>query len=1561
MKKLARFFSLVLFSALVFFGQTFASSAQEGEELIMSDIRYAAVTISNAVALDFVDKSGFTVSLNVKNIFPEKRAYQVGIEFQGVSEENKGEIFVWRNLEEFNLEGAAEQPLSFMVSRPQYLSGKYQVTLGMNDRYGNVVAMVSLGEKEFSHAGRVSLKTCTLAGDGEVVRLLKADEPLGTCEVVWEGAEDGLARIVTKITSNRYGVPKIVGESNTITKSDTATLGNVVVSEPVEPGLYQLEIVPVATGGYPIGAPIKKTLIVEGKGGRIKGVERFEPGKIFVPKETVPVVAQLELYDTGKYEIFLELMSQGRVCAAPIRATLDGRINTYEGEFVVTADCAVPEVRVTLSSDGKQIDQLANGNSDMSMQASQDATVLMGIPQWVVWSGVGVLALLLIYALKKRRAYTRRVMMPILFLFFSVSIFLGFDTRHAEAGSVTSAISYYCVTSPCPDSTTVYYHFSTNKDTYSPGENIQITLVGQTDDYPQPNGGPYDPYVSIGINGGGWTGDQFPGASFTKAQMNGTVNFNRTAPNSAGPFSLSFSTGLPGYQSQTVHMPLTVAVASPAPTVTISNFSPSTINAGQSATISLSTTNATSCSGDGGSLWTGNLGGTNFSNMSTGPMSAGTYTQRVTCTGPGGSASSATAVLIVNAVSPASGALDIALPCIIANGSAGCYASLSWTSSNTSTVVLTDCGGTALYTGGTGRQTAPGIYVPYNSGCYQIRNGSASGPILDQKNVGSLCISGTSWDGSKCAFAGTMARFTTGYSCVIASGQQACDTTLVWTISNINGAVILSDCESDRGSITDNVIATITNNGPGSRDEVYVPYNSGCYRLRDAGPSGPVIDQIRVSSSCVPGTVYDPNVQPGGDRNYKGELIVIPGRCVPVASPGLPTVDITATGPVSLEPQTWWQKSLSWLVGEKAVAAGNATITTSQNANISWTSAGASSCSINGPALASNASSNPAGQSVSGAMLGIGVHTYTIRCNNANGSAQATATVTVSNGAICGNNILEGGEACDNGGANGTCPSTCNNSCTLNSCGPVNGICASTHNNCSAGTSSTPTSDSTTWYWYCNGIGAGATDDWCNEAKSACTPSFTATTESCASVAGAFGSGVPADQTFGIANYSVNSCTGGRTYTGGCSVPPLCQPTSNTWTGACSTYAGMYGIPAANTVGTANFVYDTCWGSTYTGGCSAVNCNTAVATFTIACSLVAGESGVPLNYTVGTATIDVLSCGGTRYRGGCSLPSGLPQYTIFAGFSLGGTISPQGYVRNIPQGSSRTFVITPDAGYVIASVTIDGINQGSVNSVTINNIQNNHIIRAAFIAAPIGPDGQIGSVTPCTIPAGGSTCTSQISWTTSGLIPLTNNPALQVAGGTPFSVTGMTGTNESFTVGAGSHAVTLQDLNTGVIYDTDTLVASCAAGTTWTGGICQAAPTVNLTVNGSSGPVSASPGDSLSIAWTVNGATGCTASGKWSGSKSATGGTESATASAPSGDYILTCINSAGVTTTRQVTINLACAASTGTWSACGPPCAGGDGTRSRTVTTAACVITTETEGCTTATCRDLNWKEVGQ
>ena len=61
----------------------------------------------------------------------------------------------------------------------------------------------------------------------------------------------------------------------------------------------------------------------------------------------------------------------------------------------------------------------------------------------------------------------------------------------------------------------------------------------------------------------------------------------------------------------------------------------------------------------------------------------------------------------------------------------------------------------------------------------------------------------------------------------------------------------------------------------------------------------------------------------------------------------------------------------------------------------------------------------------------------------------------------------------------------------------------------------------------------------------------------------------------------------------------------------------------------------------------------------------------------------------------------------------GGTISPFGNVR-VREGESLTFTITPDKGYVVSSVKVDGKSVGAVKSYTIMNIREDHTITVVF-------------------------------------------------------------------------------------------------------------------------------------------------------------------------------------------------------------------------------------------------------
>ena len=70
-------------------------------------------------------------------------------------------------------------------------------------------------------------------------------------------------------------------------------------------------------------------------------------------------------------------------------------------------------------------------------------------------------------------------------------------------------------------------------------------------------------------------------------------------------------------------------------------------------------------------------------------------------------------------------------------------------------------------------------------------------------------------------------------------------------------------------------------------------------------------------------------------------------------------------------------------------------------------------------------------------------------------------------------------------------------------------------------------------------------------------------------------------------------------------------------------------------------------------------------------------------------------------------------FTITATAGANGSISPSGEV-SVEAGGSKTFTITPNVGYKIADVLVDGESVGAVSSYTFSGVQAKHTIEATF-------------------------------------------------------------------------------------------------------------------------------------------------------------------------------------------------------------------------------------------------------
>ncbi len=76
-------------------------------------------------------------------------------------------------------------------------------------------------------------------------------------------------------------------------------------------------------------------------------------------------------------------------------------------------------------------------------------------------------------------------------------------------------------------------------------------------------------------------------------------------------------------------------------------------------------------------------------------------------------------------------------------------------------------------------------------------------------------------------------------------------------------------------------------------------------------------------------------------------------------------------------------------------------------------------------------------------------------------------------------------------------------------------------------------------------------------------------------------------------------------------------------------------------------------------------------------------------------------------------PISVTYHVITASAGEGGAIDPSGEVR-VRQGGNKTFAITPEEGYVIADVLVDGESVGAVSAYTFERVTKAHTIAAIF-------------------------------------------------------------------------------------------------------------------------------------------------------------------------------------------------------------------------------------------------------
>ena len=113
---------------------------------------------------------------------------------------------------------------------------------------------------------------------------------------------------------------------------------------------------------------------------------------------------------------------------------------------------------------------------------------------------------------------------------------------------------------------------------------------------------------------------------------------------------------------------------------------------------------------------------------------------------------------------------------------------------------------------------------------------------------------------------------------------------------------------------------------------------------------------------------------------------------------------------------------------------------------------------------------------------------------------------------------------------------------------------------------------------------------------------------------------------------------------------------------------------------------------------------------------------------------------GTESTGGDDGGSVTAYCTITVETPVNGTVSPSGRV-SVREGSSQSFIFTPNSGYAVSDVLVDGKSVGAVSSYTFENVTTNHTLKVTFT-----PDGQTPAKLPFTDVPAGSWYYDDVAW-----------------------------------------------------------------------------------------------------------------------------------------------------------------------------------------------------------------------
>ncbi|WP_188399917.1 inverse autotransporter beta domain-containing protein [Sporomusa sp. GT1] len=167
-------------------------------------------------------------------------------------------------------------------------------------------------------------------------------------------------------------------------------------------------------------------------------------------------------------------------------------------------------------------------------------------------------------------------------------------------------------------------------------------------------------------------------------------------------------------------------------------------------------------------------------------------------------------------------------------------------------------------------------------------------------------------------------------------------------------------------------------------------------------------------------------------------------------------------------------------------------------------------------------------------------------------------------------------------------------------------------------------------------------------------------------------------------------------------------------------------------------------------------------------------------YSINTASVTVMD-GMTT---GSTITLTADTFTITASAGTGGSISPSG-ATGVSYGATPAYTITPNTGYVIADVKVDGVSVGTGSTYTFPSVTGNHTITATFalqsftITASAGTGGSIS-------PSGAT----GVSYSATPAYTITPNTGYVIVDVKVDGVSVGTGSTYTFPSVTGNHTIT---------------------------------------------------------------------------------------------------------------------------------------------------------------------------